>query len=195
MTLARDAIRRVLRELRPDPWVEQVLQVTPDAWQRQLLRSNPGAQIICLTARQAGKTESASWLAAHTAIFRPGVRGLSVGGVIVADEAARLSPDLISALRPMRARHPEARFIMLSTAWSLADPFWLIWSGDDKSWLRIRATADANDRYSPKFLASELAALGKSAFDREYLGIPSGAGASPFSWELFDRVTATHTPR
>ena len=37
------------------------------------------------------------------------IRGLTVDGWIVADEAARLTDDLISALRPMRARRPEAR--------------------------------------------------------------------------------------
>src|SRR5262245_60844601 len=42
------------------------------------------------------------------------VRGLTVDAWIVADEAARLSSDLIAALRPMRARRREARFAMLS---------------------------------------------------------------------------------
>src|SRR6476659_9359175 len=51
------------------------------------------------------------------------IRGLTVDAWIVADEAARLSNDLIAALRPMRARRPEARFAMLSTAWSRIDPF------------------------------------------------------------------------
>ena len=35
------------------------------------------------------------------------IRGLTVDGWIVADEAARLDNDLISALRPMRARRPR----------------------------------------------------------------------------------------
>src|SRR3954447_18940736 len=43
------------------------------------------------------------------------IRGLTVDGWIVADEAARLSNDLIAALRPMRARKPQTRFAMLST--------------------------------------------------------------------------------
>ena len=34
------------------------------------------------------------------------IRGLTVDGWIVADEAARLPNDLIAALRPMRARRP-----------------------------------------------------------------------------------------
>jgi hypothetical protein len=50
---------------------------------------------------------------------------------IVTDEAARPSNDLIAALRPIRARRPDARFAMLSTAWSRTDPFWMAWDSDD----------------------------------------------------------------
>ena len=49
------------------------------------------------------------------------IRGLTVDAWIVADEAARLSEDIIAALRPMRARRPQARLAMLSTAWSRTD--------------------------------------------------------------------------
>jgi len=55
------------------------------------------------------------------------IRGLTVNGWIIADEAARLTTDLIAAVRPMRARCPEARFAMLSTAYSRTDPFWTTW--------------------------------------------------------------------
>ena len=50
-----------------------------------------------------------------------------MNGWIIADEAARLTTDLIAAVRPMRARCPEARFAMLSTAYSRTDPFWTTW--------------------------------------------------------------------
>src|SRR5215475_16027178 len=59
------------------------------------------------------------------------IRGLTVDAWIVADEAARLSEDIIAALRPMRARRPQARLAMLSTAWSRTDPFWTAWTNDD----------------------------------------------------------------
>src|SRR5438034_8100597 len=59
------------------------------------------------------------------------IRGLTVDAWIVADEAARLTNDLIAALRPMRARRPQARLAMLSTAWSRGDPFWNVWADDD----------------------------------------------------------------
>jgi len=101
------------------------------------------------------------------------IRGLTVDGWIVADEAARLPNDLIAALRPMRARRPQARFAMLSTAWSRTDPFWTAWAGDEQSWIRLNATAD-NTLFSAEFLEQERRALGEHAFMREYHGIPLG---------------------
>jgi terminase large subunit-like protein len=121
------------------------------------------------------------------------IRGLTVDGWIVADEAARLSNDLIAALRPMRARRPEARFAMLSTACSRTDPFWMAWDSDDPSWMRLKATADVVP-FDREFLEKERRALGEEAFKREYLGIPAGAQASPFTSELYDRATQVHMP-
>ena len=121
------------------------------------------------------------------------IRGLTVDAWIVADEAARLSHDLIAALRPMRARRPEARFAMLSTAWSRTDPFWMTWDSDDPSWMRLKATADIVP-FDPKILEQDRLALGEEAFKREYLGIPTGGQASPFTWELYECATQVHVP-
>jgi Terminase large subunit, T4likevirus-type, N-terminal len=122
------------------------------------------------------------------------IRGLTVDGWIVADEAARLSDDLISALRPMRARRPEARFAMLSTAWSRTDPFWTAWESDDASVIRLRATAEIPGLFTEQFLEQERGALGEHVFKREYLGIPLGAAASLFDWDLYERATAIRAP-
>jgi hypothetical protein len=122
------------------------------------------------------------------------IRGLTVNGFIIADEAARLTTDLISALRPMRARCPQARFAMLSTAWSRADPFWTAWADEDPSWIRLKATADTVTIFSEEFLDQERRALGENGFKREYLGIPGGGEASPFSWDLYERATRIQLP-
>ena len=243
-----------LRDLayRVDPvlWVREQLKVTPAPWQDTFLRAPRGASIIALTARQVGKTTTAAWAIAHTALFKPGslsviacpaqrqsaeavrrvrdvlistgtklisdnvygleldngsrvlalpgsddsIRGLTVDGWIVADEAARLTDNLIAALRPMRARRPEARFAMLSTAWSRIDPFWSVWSGDDPSWIRLKATADQVDIFSASYLEQERRNLGEVGFKREYLGIPESDQASPFTWELYERATPPCTP-
>jgi hypothetical protein len=104
-----------------------------------------------------------------------------------------LTHDLIAALRPMRARRPEARFVMLSTAWSRTDPFWTAWSDDDPDWIRIQATAETGP-FTPEFLEKERRALGDHAFQREYYGIPQGGHASPFTWELYERATQIRSP-
>jgi hypothetical protein len=122
------------------------------------------------------------------------IRGLTVDGWIIADEAARLPDALIAALRPMRARRPQARFAMLSTAWSRTDPFWTAWAGADPSWLRLKATADEIETFSPEFLEQERNALGEDGFKREYLGIPSGGQVSPFTWEMYEHATRIHIP-
>ena len=244
-------LRDVAYRLDPVPWVRDILGVEPTQWQEDFLRAPRGASILALTARQCGKTTTAAWAMASTALFIPGslsvvacpaqrqsaeavrrvreavlkaggklkadnvygleltngsrvlalpgsddsIRGLTVDGWIVADEAARLSDDLIAALRPMRARRPEARLAMLSTAWSRTDPFWTAWASDDRSWIRLKATADTDAvHYDAEFLEKERRALGEHEFKREYLGIPLGGQASPFTWELYERATQVHVP-
>jgi hypothetical protein len=124
------------------------------------------------------------------------IRGLTVDGWIVADEAARLPVDLIAALRPMRARRPEARFAMLSTAWLRTDPFWTAWTSDDANWIKLKATADSEPSlFTAQFLEQERCGLGEHVFQREYLGVPGGGQASPFTWDLYERATQIHVPR
>jgi hypothetical protein len=89
------------------------------------------------------------------------IRGLTVDGWIVADEAAWLSVGLIAALGPMRARRPQARFAMLSTAWTRTDPFWTVWDCDDKSWTRLRATVETIIFFRKSFLSSSVDCSGK----------------------------------
>jgi Terminase large subunit, T4likevirus-type, N-terminal len=117
------------------------------------------------------------------------VRGLTVNAYIIADEAARLTPELIAALRPMRARCPDARLAMLSTAWSRTDPFWSAWESNGE-WIRLNATIDADPTLFPvDFLKEERASLGEEGYKREYRGIPIGGQVSPFTWEMFQRAT------
>ena len=122
------------------------------------------------------------------------IRGLTVDGWIVADEAARLSDEMIAALGPMRARRPKARFAMLSTALRRTDPFWTTWENDDPSWLRLKATADQVNFFSEEFLKQQLGLMGEHKFNREYFGIPGGAEASPFGWDLYERATEVRVP-
>jgi hypothetical protein len=242
-------LREIAYRVDPALWTREVLGIAPHAWQETFLLAPLGASILALTARQVGKTTTATWAIAHCMLFTPGslsvvacpaqrqskeavrrvkealikagaelksdnvyeielengsrvlalpgsddsIRGLTVDGWIVADEAARLPDDLIAALRPMRARRPQARFAMLSTAWSRTDPFWTAWASDEQSWIRLNATADTT-LFSADFLTQERRALGEDVFKREYLGVPMGGQASPFAWELYERATQVHVP-
>jgi hypothetical protein len=123
------------------------------------------------------------------------IRGLTVDGWIIADEAARLSEDLAAAVRPMRARRPEARLAMLSTAWSRTDPFWTAWENQQVDWIRLKITADMPDCPLPQeHIEKERLALSPAEFKREYLGIPAGGHTSPFTWDLYDRATQIFSP-
>ena len=120
------------------------------------------------------------------------IRGLTVDGWIVVDEAAYVLDDMIAALRPMRAQRPEARFVMLSTANTRTDPFWSAWETGGQSWMRIQVTVDVDSTlYSQDYLDQERRALGEDRYKREFLGIPAGGPVSPFTWDLFDRATQT----
>jgi hypothetical protein len=235
----------------PALWVRDVLSIEPASWQRQFLLAPRGASLLALTARQVGKTTTASWAVGHHMTFYPGslsvivcpaqrqsaeavrriretlfttkaefdsdnvfglelknrsrvlalpgaddsIRGLTVDGWIIADEAARLSNDLLAAVRPMRARQPKARLAMLSTAWSRTDPFWTAWTNEDAGWIRLKITADMPDCPLPhEHLERERAALSPDEFKREYLGIPAGSHTSPFHWDLYDRATQIRAP-
>src|SRR3984957_9863379 len=67
------------------------------------------------------------------------IRGLSIDGDCVVDEAARVNDALYEAARPMLIRHvATARLILLSTAWARTGFFHKIWSeGDSTDWLKI----------------------------------------------------------
>ena len=123
------------------------------------------------------------------------IRGLTVDGWIVADEAAFLTDEVIAALRPMRAQRPEARIVMLSTANTRTDPFWSAWEAGDESCMRIQVTVDVDPTlYSQAYLDQERRALGEDRYKREFLGIPAGGQASPFTWEQFDRAATPVHP-
>jgi Terminase large subunit, T4likevirus-type, N-terminal len=244
-------LREIAYRLDPALWVRDVLGLEPAPWQEEFLRARRGVSLVALTARQVGKTTTASLAIGHHMIFYPNslsvvacpaqrqsaeavrrvrdivlaaqqklrtdntyglelengsrvlalpgdddsIRGLTVDGWIIIDEAARVSRKLVAAVRPMRARHPEARLAMMSTAWSRIDPFWTAWSSEDGGWTKLKVTVDMPDCPLPaQHVEQERANLSEEEFKREYLGIPAGSHTSPFTWELYDQATQIFTP-
>jgi hypothetical protein len=98
------------------------------------------------------------------------IRGLSIDGDCVVDEAARVSDALYEAARPMLIRHvATARLILLSTAWARTGFFHKIWSeGDSRDWLKIEARVDECQHISPADLERERRSMAPAVFAREY---------------------------
>src|SRR5262245_36349167 len=142
-----------------------------------------------LTADNVFKLELANGLRVRALAGKhESIRGLTVDAWIVADEAAQLDPDMMTALHPMRTQRPNARFAVLSTAWSRTDPFWSVW--ENESWTRIRATIDVEPNLiAPEVLKKARSQLSTDDFKREYLGVPAGSQVSPFTSELYERAT------
>src|SRR5665213_3419916 len=86
-------LREIAFRLDAVAWVREVLGVEPQAWQAEFLRSPRGASILALTARQVGKTTTASWAIAHFMLFTPG--SLSV----IACPAQRQSAEAVRHVR------------------------------------------------------------------------------------------------
>ncbi|UZF93720.1 hypothetical protein [Bosea sp. NBC_00550] len=98
------------------------------------------------------------------------IRGLSIDGDLVIDEAARVSDALYDAARPMMIRHSAvARLILLSTAWAKMGFFYRVWTeGDPHDWLKIEARVADCRHISAADLEKERRAMSASTFAREY---------------------------
>jgi hypothetical protein len=115
------------------------------------------------------------------------VRGYSASLVIV-DEAARCSDELIGAVRPMLAAAPDGgRFICLSTPAGKRGFFYEQWV-HGVSWEKIEVKATDCARIKPEFLAEELAQLGPMVFGSEYLCEFHDAVTSVFSSSLIEQA-------
>lgn len=96
------------------------------------------------------------------------IRGFSAPRLIVVDEAARVSDDLYSSLRPMLAVS-GGRLVALSTPFGKRGWFWKAWEEGGSYWQRVRVPATEIPRISSAFLESERREMGDWAFRQEYL--------------------------
>jgi hypothetical protein len=95
-----------------------------------------------------------------------GIRGYSGVGLLVIDEASRVSDELYYAVRPMLATS-RGRLVALSTPFGQQGWFYQAWTGSE-AWHRVTALAKDCARITPEFLAEERAALGSRWFSMEY---------------------------
>lgn len=95
------------------------------------------------------------------------VRGFSAVTLLLVDEAARVSDDLMAAVRPMLAVS-GGRLVSMSTPWGKRGWWWEAWSEGGPSWERYEVPATACPRIGPAFLAEERRSLPPLVFDSEY---------------------------
>jgi hypothetical protein len=134
---------------------------------------------VCRLNHALGKPVAATRLTALTLelangsriVSLPGeegtVRGYSGVALLVIDEAARVTEELYSSVRPMLAVS-RGRLVALSTPFGKRGWFYEEWQGPG-AWERVRVTAEQCPRIDPAFLAGEREALGERWFRQEYL--------------------------
>lgn len=95
------------------------------------------------------------------------VRGYSAPDLILCDEMAQCSDELIEALLPMQAVNPKGKFIGLSTPWGRNNHFARFYLTSD-SWVKYKQRADENPRIDPAWLANERSQMIEAVFLSEY---------------------------
>lgn len=94
------------------------------------------------------------------------IRGFSGVGLMIVDEASRVSDEMYNALRPMLAVGGGSLWLM-STPNGKTGFFYREWSSD-RPWMRVQVAAEECPRIPADFLEEERATLGEEVFRQEY---------------------------
>ena len=95
------------------------------------------------------------------------IRGFSAPRLIIVDEAAFASDELIAALRPMLAVS-AGRMMLLTTPNGQSGYFYEKWHEENKEFHKILCRADACARIDPKTLAGFRASMTKAEYAQEF---------------------------
>jgi hypothetical protein len=130
-----------------------------------------------------------------------GMRGYSIsnGGVLIFDEAARVSDALWLAAKPTLIRYyNSATVLLLSTAWAQNGFFWDIYNGKPDPWLVIERNIYDCPHISDEVREAERLSVDEATWNREYLNRFNSLHESCFSWDQIDACfpggIATSTP-
>lgn len=96
------------------------------------------------------------------------VRGFSKVSLLLIDEAAEVSDDHYRTVRPFLATAESGALWLMSTPRGKRGFFWRTWDQGGSQWLRVRAAAEENPRFSPEFLLEERQELGDRWYRQEY---------------------------
>ena len=121
------------------------------------------------------------------------IRGFSAVGLMIIDEASRVSDDMYQALRPMLAVGRGALWLM-STPNGKTGFFYREWSGT-KKWVRVQATAQECPRIPTAFLEEERQTMSEDKFRQEYnCEFLAGEGSLFDEAEIRARISARVKP-
>jgi hypothetical protein len=95
------------------------------------------------------------------------VRGFSAVGLLLVDEASRVSDELYLSLRPMLATSNGTLWLM-STPHGKSGFFWEAWDAGGATWERVRVPASECPRIPKSFLEEERRTMGDLWFRQEY---------------------------
>ena len=116
------------------------------------------------------------------------LRGYARANLVIVDEAARVSDEVLTAIRPTMAVASNATLIALTTPAGKRGWFYEAWSGGDETWHRVRVPATECPRLTPQFLAEEKRALGPEQYRQEYALEFLDDDQAVFGVELVDRA-------
>jgi hypothetical protein len=118
-----------------------------------------------------------------------GIRGIPKVRLLLVDEGAQCSDDLLAATTPMLATHPRAELIALSTPKGRRGWFWDAWENGGDIWSRVRVTTDMCPRITPEFLTEQRQILGPTRFAEEFdLQFLDADAAQAFPSEIIDGI-------
>jgi hypothetical protein len=95
------------------------------------------------------------------------IRGYSSAALIIVDEGARVSDELMAAVRPTLAT-TRGKLIAMSTPWGKRGWWYKEWAFGGDTWRRFMLRADDCPRISRDFLAEERRSLGEFLYSQEY---------------------------
>jgi hypothetical protein len=183
------------------------------AW--ELLYGKPGSTSLCVapTQKQAGElilrcrkhlVKAGAVLAADNAFSLRlkngsrvqalpgdgdggGLRGFSCDGILVFDEAARISRITYEACMPFVVRHTAtARVYALTSAWKREGWFWDLWSSEDCGWNKYESNIYESPYFTPEQIAVERRSMPASTFAREYENVWDSEGSAWLSVDAID---------
>jgi hypothetical protein len=152
-----------------------VLLVSPSQRQSSELYRKVVDAFNCLGRPMGTVEDSSTTLALENGsriVSLPGsastVRGFSAPKLVILDEAAQISDDLLAALTPMLATG-GGRLCLLSTPYGQRGVYFDLWSQSGDDWERVKATALDCGRISAEFLEEQRRTLGERVYRQEFL--------------------------